>query len=114
MITSGVTGPDGLLLTETQIESTPEQRSQIVVAWADARETFTEAERAQFFEALPQELQQGLSSIADKSVITAMEDVLLVIVGLLLIMLLLSSFLPKREDREIPLTERVPDMEQSG
>ena len=43
-----------------------------------------------------------------------MEDVLLVIVGLLLIMLLLSSFLPKREDREIPLTERVPDMEQSG
>ena len=93
----------GAVLTDTQIESTAEQRSQIVVAWEDARETFTDAERAQFFESLPQEIQKGLSAIADKSVITAMEDVLLVIVGLLLIMLLLSTFLPKREDRDIPL-----------
>jgi MFS family permease len=98
------------VLTDTQIESTADQRSQIVVAWEDVRETFTEAERAQFFESLPQEIQNGLNAIADKAAVTAMEDVMLVILGLLLIMLLLSTFLPKRQDREIPLAERVPDV----
>jgi len=63
----------GAVLTETQIESTTEERAQIVVAWEDVRETFTEAERAQFFESLPQDIQQGLNAIADKAVVTAME-----------------------------------------
>ena len=98
------------VLTEAQVESTSQDRAQIVTAWEDARETFTEAERKQFFESLPTEVQQGLDEIADKAVVTAMEDVLLVIVGLLLIMFLLSTFLPKREERKIPLAERVPDV----
>jgi multidrug efflux pump subunit AcrB len=98
------------VLTEAQVESTSQDRAQIVTAWEDARETFTEAERKQFFESLPKEVQQGLNEIADKAVVTAMEDVLLVIGGLLLFLFLLSTFLPKREDRKIPLAERVPDM----
>ena len=101
-----ITNPD----RDWSIESTQEQHNQLVVLWEDARETFTDAERKEFFEMLPAELQQALDKIADSSVITAMEDVLLVIVGLLLIMFLLSTFLPKREEREIPLAERVPDV----
>ena len=97
-------------LNDLRIESTPEQRSQLVVALEDAQETFTEAERAEFIQSLPANVRQWLNRIADEAVVTAMQDVLLVIVGLLLIMFLLATFLPKREKRKVPPEERVPDV----
>jgi hypothetical protein len=100
----------GTVLKESNIESTQEQRNQLVVLWEDARETFTDAERQSFIESLPADLQQGLDQIADSAVIPAMEDVLLIIVGLLLIMFLLSTFLPKRKERDSQPGARMPDV----
>jgi uncharacterized membrane protein len=41
--------------------------------------------------------------------VTALQDTLLVIAFLLLIMFLLTTFLPNKEKEKIPLARRVPD-----
>lgn len=61
---------------------------------------------------LPANIQQAIERLQDSSIITAMEDTLLVICALLFIMFLLATFIPKKE-REIPLAERVPDVSEA-
>ncbi|HFQ92930.1 MAG TPA: MFS transporter [Anaerolineae bacterium] len=95
-------------LSDLGIESTPQERARIVVILEDARETFTEAERAQILELLPDAARQWLSRTADQAIVTAMQDVLVVIVGLLLVMFLLSTFLPRDKKRDVPPDERTP------
>jgi Na+/melibiose symporter-like transporter len=97
-------------LRTVNIQATPEQRSQIVVLLEDAREVITEADQQAIIDLLPSNLQQAINQLLDNSIVTAMEDVLLVIAFLLLIMFLLATFLPKQE-RKIPPAERVPDVE---
>ncbi len=94
-------------LTDLGIESTPEQRTRIIVALENARETFTKAEREQFINSLSPEIRQWLSRIAQEAIVAAMKGVLSVIASLLLIMFLLSTFLPKREKWEVPPAESV-------
>ena len=88
-------------LSDLGIESTPQERARIVVILEDARETFTEAERAQILQLLPDAARQWLSRTADQAIVTAMQDVLVVIVGLLLVMFLLSTFLPRDKKRAV-------------
>ena len=95
-------------LSDLGIESTPQERARIVVILEDARETFTEAERAQILELLPDAARQWLSRTADQAIVTAMQDVLVVIAGLLLVMFLLSTFLPRDKKRDVPPDERTP------
>ena len=94
--------------TQSSIAITNAERSQIIVLWEDARETFTDAERQQFFQSLPSDLQQAVDKIADAAVVTAMQDTLLVALSLIGILFLVVTFLPKRKEREITLEERAP------
>jgi EmrB/QacA subfamily drug resistance transporter len=100
---------DGVLRYDG-IQVSDQERTQIVVALEDARESITEAERQAFYDQLPANVQQQLDQFLDTSVVTAMEDTLLVIGFLLVIMFLLASFLPNREKRKVPVAERVPDV----
>ena len=97
-------------LRTVNIQATPEQRSQLVVLLEDARDLITEADQQAILELLPAEFQQAINQLLDNSVVTAMEDVLLVIAFLLLILFFLATFLPKRQ-RTIPPADRVPDIE---
>ncbi len=101
------------VLKSAQVQVTPEQRRQIITNLEDARETITQEEFQAFFSQLPANIQQAISRLQDSSIITAMEDTLLVICALLLIMFLLATFIP-RQEREIPLAERVPDVSEAG
>jgi len=94
----------------TGIEASPQERTQLVTLLEDAREVITDADPQELYNLLPSDIQQQLDKFLDASVVTAMEDTLLVIAGLLVIMFLLASFLPKKENRKVPLAERVPDM----
>ncbi len=90
---------DGVLTTG-QISVTSAERTQIIVAVEDAREVITATEWQEVVSLLPAEFQEWLAQLADRSVVMAMEDTLLVVGALLLIMLLLSTFLAKRADRK--------------
>jgi EmrB/QacA subfamily drug resistance transporter len=97
------------VLKETRVQVTPQERTQIITHLEDTRETITEEEFQAFLNQLPTNVQQTINELQDYSIITAMEDTLLVISALLFVMFLLATFIPKQE-RKIPLAERVPDV----
>ena len=99
---------DGVL-TNQSLQVTPQERTQIITELEDTRETITEEEYQAFYTQLSPEIQQGIETLKDNSIVTAMEDTLIVMGALLFIMLILATFMPKKE-REIPLAERVPDI----
>ena len=57
---------------------------------------------------LPSGIREGLTQLAESSAIQAMQDTLLVMGALILLMFLISTFLPKREERELTPEDRVP------
>ena len=96
------------VVKSANIQIAPEQRGQIIVLWEDARETFTDAERAEVFKSLPADLQQALNGIADVAVVNAMQGTLLVVLFLIGALFLIVTFLPTRKEREITPAERAP------
>ncbi len=92
---------------------TPQERSQLVTQLEDAREIITQAEYDSFISQLPQDVQQGIQQTQEASIIEAMEDTLLVVASLLFIMFLLTTFLPKCEEKIAPV-DRIPDANPKG
>lgn len=89
------------------VQLSPQERTETVTMLEDAREIITEEEWAEAQASMPAEAREGLNQLADASVTEAMKDTLLVILGLLFVLALVSTFLPRRED-EIPPEDRVP------
>jgi MFS family permease len=100
---------DGVLRFDG-VQVSDQERSQLIVALEDARESITEAERQEIYDQLPAGVQQQLDQFLDTSVVTAMQNTLLVIAFLLVIMFLLTTFLPAKERRKVPVAEQVPDV----
>ncbi len=97
------------VLKDNNLQVTAQERTQLVTQIEDARETITEAEYQAVYTQLSPEIQQGIKTLKDNSIVTAMEDTLIVMGTLLFIMLILATFMPKKE-RDIPLSDRVPDV----
>lgn len=95
------------VLKQVNIQLAPEERSQIVVLWEDARNVFTDAQQQEMFQALPQQVQQALNQIADVAVVDAMHGTLSVALFLIGALFLTASFLPKQK-RELAPEEKVP------
>ena len=98
---------DAVLRTEN-ISVSPQERTQLVTQLEDAREVITQEEYNAFMGTLPQDVQQGIKQTQEASIIKAMEDTLLVVAILLFIMFLLTTFLPKREEKIAPV-DRIAD-----
>ena len=98
---------DAALRTEN-ISVSPQERTQIIAQLEDAREVITQEEYNSFMGTLPQDVQQGIKQTQEASIIKAMEDTLLVVAILLFIMFLLTTFLPKREEKIAPV-DRIAD-----
>ena len=88
---------DGVLRYDG-VQVSSEERGQIVVALEDARETITDAERQEFYNQLPAESRQRLDQLLDNSVVTAMQDTLLVVGALVFVLFLLATFLPNKKE----------------
>jgi len=91
------------VLKDFNIEVSPQERTQIITFLEDAREVITEDEYQAVYKQLPAEVQQGIETLKDNSIVTAMEDTLIVVGALLFIMFLLTTFLPKQEKKIAPV-----------
>ncbi|NKQ37629.1 MAG: multidrug efflux MFS transporter [Chloroflexi bacterium] len=101
------------VLTDLNIQVSPQERTQIITILEDAREIITETEAQTIYNLLPAAMQQGIDQLLDTSTVTAMEDTLIVISFLIFIMFLLATFIPKKE-RDIPPAKRIPDIAEDG
>ena len=98
---------DAVLRTEN-ISVSPQERTQLVTQLEDVREVITQEEYNAFMGTLPQDVQQSIKQTQEAAIIKAMEDTLLVVAILLFIMFLLTTFLPKREEKIAPV-DRIAD-----
>ncbi|MCP4358511.1 MAG: MFS transporter, partial [Chloroflexi bacterium] len=101
------------VLKDHSLQVTPQERTQIITQLEDARETITEEEYQAFYTQLSPDIQQGIETLKDNSIVTAMEDTLIVMGALLIIMFILATFMPKKE-RAISPAERVPDIHEGN
>ncbi len=81
-----------------------EQRQSVIVELEDAPDLDTEAGQQEFFADLPENVRQSLPLIFDDASVRAMQHTLLVILFVVMLTLLVSTFLPDqhidREDRQ--------------
>ncbi len=87
---------DGLLRAGN-ITVPPGQREQLIVELEDAAQTFSSPESAAAFAQLPDAVQSSLNGIVLTAATDAFQLALVVVIGIVLLQLILSGFLPTKE-----------------